>query len=336
MQRYLFCTLLQIVCWVSLVGSLGVMTGCAGAGAATPQPSPSPTATPDAAHISTNPASLDFGSIAVGAQKTIPMTITNTRGSAGTVAQINASGAGFSISSSSSVPFSLAAGQSATLNVTFAPLSGGPFSGSVSFQISGGPPPPAEALTGSGVAAGQLSVNPASINFGSVPVGTTQTQSGSLTAGGTSIAVSSASWNGAGFSLSGITFPVTVPAGQSVPFSVSFTPASAGASSGSVSFVSNATNSPGVESLSGSGLPAHSVSLSWSASTSTIVGYNVYRGTQTGGPYTKLSASPQAATTYSDKSVLAGLTYFYVVTAVDSSAQESSFSNEFQALIPTP
>ena len=36
--------------------------------------------------------------------------------------------------------------------------------------------------------------------------------------------------------------------------------------------------------------PQHTVSLSWAASTSTVVSYNVYRGTQSGGPYAVLNS----------------------------------------------
>jgi fibronectin type 3 domain-containing protein len=67
-----------------------------------------------------------------------------------------------------------------------------------------------------------------------------------------------------------------------------------------------------------------------------VVGYNVYRGTQSGGPYTKLNSSPVSATTCTDSSVKAGQTYFYVVTAADSSNVESAYSNEVSASIPSP
>ncbi len=182
-------------------------------------------------------------------------------------------------------------------------------------------------------ATGQLGLSPTNMNFGTLTVGNSASQAGSLTATGTSITVSSASWNGAGYSLSGITFPVTLPAGQSIPFTVTFDPQTAGTSTGAVLFISNASNSPASESLTGSGVSPHRVALSWSPSPSTVIGYNVYRGTQTGGPYTRLNASVQAGTTYSDTTVLPGTTYFYVVTAVDSSSQESPFSNETMAVI---
>jgi fibronectin type 3 domain-containing protein len=108
--------------------------------------------------------------------------------------------------------------------------------------------------------------------------------------------------------------------------------------SGTVTVTSNATNSPISISLSGTGTQAvaHSATLTWTASTSSVVGYNVYRSTISGGPYTLITGSPVAGTTFTDTSVQAGVTYFYVVTAVDASGNESAFSNEALATVPTP
>lgn len=81
----------------------------------------------------------------------------------------------------------------------------------------------------------------------------------------------------------------------------------------------------------------HTVTLNWTASTSSnVTGYNVYRGTLAGGPYTKLTASPIVGITYTDTTVLAGLTYYYVTTAVNSSNVESGYSNQAQAVVPVP
>jgi fibronectin type 3 domain-containing protein len=79
------------------------------------------------------------------------------------------------------------------------------------------------------------------------------------------------------------------------------------------------------------------VDLSWDASSSTgITGYNLYRGSKTGGPYSKINSVLDAATAYTDNSVTAGLTYYYVTTALDTAGMESSYSNEVPATIPTP
>ena len=78
----------------------------------------------------------------------------------------------------------------------------------------------------------------------------------------------------------------------------------------------------------------HSVALSWDASTSRVVGYNIYRGVASGGPYTKLNTSANASTAYKDNSVQSGQIYYYVTTAVDSSNVESVYSNQVTASIP--
>jgi fibronectin type 3 domain-containing protein len=77
--------------------------------------------------------------------------------------------------------------------------------------------------------------------------------------------------------------------------------------------------------------------LGWTASTSTgVTGYNVYRGNASGGPYTVLNSSLVGSLTYTDSTVQAGQTYFYVVTAVDSTGAESTYSTQASGAIPTP
>jgi hypothetical protein len=81
--------------------------------------------------------------------------------------------------------------------------------------------------------------------------------------------------------------------------------------------------------------PQHKVSLTWLASTTpTVVGYNMYRASVSGGPYTKLNSSLISSTNYVDSSVENGKTYFYVATAVDSGGIESTYSNQASANIP--
>jgi len=95
--------------------------------------------------------------------------------------------------------------------------------------------------------------------------------------------------------------------------------------------------SKGGECITGAGAIPHAVSLNWNASTSPLVaGYNVYRGTTSGGPYTKLSSSLISGTTFADKTVVAGKTYYYVCTAVDTTNNESVDSNQASATVPSP
>jgi hypothetical protein len=195
------------------------------------------------------------------------------------------------------------------------------------------PSPPATAANG------QLSSAPGSVAFGSVGVGASSKQTVTFSnAGSGSLTISQAAVSGTGFTMTGQTFPVTLSAGQTSSINVQFAPTVSGSTTGRVSVVSNATNSPTTIALSGTGvqLIAHSAALSWTASTSVVTGYNVYRGTVSGGPYTLMNASLAILTNYADNTVLSGQTYFYVVTAVDANNVESGYSNEVSAAIPFP
>jgi len=184
----------------------------------------------------------------------------------------------------------------------------------------------------SGTGARGLTITPAAEPFGKVVEGTSLIQGGTLRAAGASVAVSSATINNSLFVLGGLTFPVTVPVGQGVPFTVTFSPVGKGAASGTLSFVSNAENSP-KQALSGDGIPPYSVRLSWIASSSQVSGYNVYRH-QSGGKYKKINSSLVVGTTYTDGAVNQGSTYYYETKAVDSSGLESAPSNQATAVIP--
>ena len=185
------------------------------------------------------------------------------------------------------------------------------------------------------VAAGKLAVSPRTLNFGEVAVGTAKGQSVTLTAGDASIIVRSAAWSGEGYSVSGIVFPTTIPAGQSAHLSVTFAPQSAGSAPGNIQFVSNAENTPQV-AFSGNGMqePVHSVILTWHSPAGAVIGYNVYRGTAAKGPYTKITGSPEPNVTFIDASVAGGETYFYIATAVYEDGKESKNSNQVQITIP--
>ncbi len=288
--------------------------------------------------LSANPTSLSFGSVQVGNTASLSETLTNTGGTAVTISQANVTGAGFSITGLT-LPTTLNAAQSVTFTVKFAPASAGAVTGNLAILSDASNSTLNIALSGTGAAAGQLSVSPGTLNFGNVVVGVGLPLNGSLTASGASVTVTSGSSNSSEFVLSGITFPKTIAAGQSASFTVTFTPNASGATSASLTFLSNASNSPTVETLTGTGQAPqpHSVDLSWTASQSPgVVGYNIYRGSVAGGPYSKVNSTLDANTTYTDNTVTAGQTYFYIAKAVDGNDVESGPSNEVQAVIPTP
>ena len=323
--RYAGCGAFVVLIGMFLIGCSGTKVGSTS--------TPTPVA---AGTLSASSASLNFGNVAVGRSKSMPLTLINSASQSATiqVSQVNVSGSAFS-TTGTALPVTLAAGQSVVLNVAFQPTSGGAANGSISVASTASNPSMTVALSGTGLASGQLGVSPSSMSFGNVTVGSNQSQTGTLTAGSAGVTVSSASWSGTGFSLSGLSFPVTLQAGQSVPFTVTFTPQSSGTASGAVSFLSNATNSPGNESWSGSGVQTaqHSVALSWNPDPSGVQGYYVYRGGQSGGPYAKISAL-QPGTAYTDTNVVSTQTYYYVVTALGTNSVESGYSNQAVATIP--
>jgi len=107
------------------------------------------------------------------------------------------------------------------------------------------------------VNATQISVVPTSVSFGNVVTGNTNTQTIKLTNSGTAnLTLSQAPVSGNGFSISGLTLPLTLNPGQSTNFNVAFAPVGAGSASGSVSVVGNASNSPLAIPLSGAGVAA--------------------------------------------------------------------------------
>lgn len=77
----------------------------------------------------------------------------------------------------------------------------------------------------------------------------------------------------------------------------------------------------------------HQIALQWNVGPNDA-SFNVYRGTQTGGPYTKIASGVTGGTTsasFNDTSIVAGTKYSYVVTAVDPTGVESAPSNEATA-----
>lgn len=279
--------------------------------------------------VSASPANLSFGNKAIGTSTTLPIVLTNTHTHALTLSGIQTLGSEFSVSGPS-FPLSLGGGQSVTLQVTFAPSNTGLSGGNV--FVSG----PALNLplqgTGTSTKGPLLSVSPATLNFGKVLVGQTGTQAAVFTATGGSVTISSAASSSAQFSIPGATFPIQIAAGQSVQLNVTFTPKAAGGASASLTFQSNASDAQATEAAAGTGT-APQVSLGWSASTSPVKGYNVYRGTAP-GQYSKLNNAVDPNTSFTDATVAPGTTYYYAATAVSPSGQESAFSAPVEIAVP--
>jgi hypothetical protein len=278
--------------------------------------------------------------VAVGRRKLQAVTITNWSNSNITLSQVITQGKDF-VLSGLELPLTLASGESFTFSGVFAPRSRGSRSGTISFvsDVAGVSSPMLRLqLAGVGTDAGWLTVDPARMNFGTVQVGSSASQGGTLTAVDGEVTISFVSISNPEFVLGGLSLPVTIPAGGSQGFMVTFTPQAVGTASASLYFLDSGDSPLAVESLTGTGTVSqggHSVDLSWNASTSQdVIGYNVYRGTTSGGPYSKINSVLDPNLAYTDVSVTDGMTYYYVTTAVDSNNQESVYSNQAQAIIP--
>ena len=74
------------------------------------------------------------------------------------------------------------------------------------------------------------------------------------------------------------------------------------------------------------------INLAWDAvPDADLYRYEAYRARASGGPYTKVANVPAPTTEYTDWSVSTGITYYYLVLAVDTSFNKSGYSNEIEA-----
>lgn len=183
--------------------------------------------------------------------------------------------------------------------------------------------------------ASTVTATPPFLAFGDVKIGNKSTLPVVLTNTGTStVSITKGVVQGLGFSVTGVKLPIVLGAGQQYTVNITFIPPADGSYTGDVSG-SNSTGQVVSVSVNGNGTQSgYSVSLSWAPSSSQVVGYNVYRGNQAGGPYAKVNSTVDPVTSYIDDTVLAGATYYYVTTSVASNGQESGYSNQTEAQIP--
>jgi uncharacterized protein (TIGR03382 family) len=220
------------------------------------------TATPA---IALNPTSLNFQTVTVGASKMLGTQVQNAGTAALNVTGVSSCpGTPGSVTWAPAVPFTVAAGGSATVNVTFAPRTAGALPASACLTVaSNDPAKPTVNLGISGTAAGvagpAISLDPASLDFQTVVIGaprklTTRVHNaGDAALDLTSIALCGGtptllSWTPAG--------PVSVAPGASLTLSVLYTPAAAGAlpAGSCLAVASNDPANPTVDlSVSGSG-----------------------------------------------------------------------------------
>jgi hypothetical protein len=289
-----------------------------------------------------SPPSMTFASQALGTTSSAQAaTLTNSGGTTLNITSIALTGANASdFAQTNTCGSSVAGGANCTISVTFTPSVTGTEAASLSVSDDASSSPQTVSLSGTGTAT-VVSLSATSLGFGNQSVGTTSTaqtltlsNTGNAALSITSLALTGA--NASDFAQTN-TCGSSLAAGANCTIVVMFTPSVAGTEAASLSIADNSSGSPQTVSLSGAG--THDVILSWTASTTPgVVGYDVYRGTTSGGPYpTELNSSPINGTTYTDETVQAGQTYYYVVTAVASDdVTQSADSNQASAPVPSP
>jgi hypothetical protein len=302
---------------------------------------------PAAAKISIVPASVDFKEVVVGQKNSQTLQISNTSNELISFEALRVLGPGFTLSPIKT-PLTLPAGKSFRVTLVFSPTKESPAAGSLALSSSDLEAPVSVPLAGSGEkAAPQLQSHPSSLNFGAVAVRTTSTQTVNLkNTGNVPLTINSAALSNPAFSTAGLSSGVSLAPGQSLEFKLAFRPTGNGSVSGTLSIGSSSLASPVKLAISGAGASAttstpspvsgHSVSLVWSPSTSSVVGYHVYRGTLPGGPYSRVTPNTIGGPDFSDTTIASAGRYYYVVTALNSAGEESAFSNEAAVDFPNP
>jgi hypothetical protein len=313
-------------------------SGCVGVTSA-PKTSSLQPSTSSATSISVTPASISFGSVPLGSTASQSVTISNEGTSNLTITQAAASAAGVTITGVN-LPLVIDAGKRSTFDVVFAPKAAGTLAGHVSIMSNVSTTPSTISVSGIGMAStAVLSASVPALNFGSVIIGKSSALTVKLTnVGNSNVTISKVTVSGANYIATGVSAGLILSPGQSATVDLTFSPIGAGSFSGNVVIASNATNSPSTITLSGSSAAqavTHSVTLSWTPSTSTVAGYNVYRSAVSGGPYSKLDSSVVATDGFVDSNVQAGQTYYFVVRAVTGAGVESVDSTQVSVTVPT-
>jgi hypothetical protein len=205
------------------------------------------------------PNPVAFGTVPIGQTATSKVSLLNQSSAPIAIAQLSIAGQSFSLVSQSNVPINIAAGATYNFDIGFMPQQTSTYSGQLTATSAGGATVAQVPITGAGgggsTSTPTLTISPASLAFGNVGVNTASTLPVTLTSTGTApLTINSAASTGTGFTISGVTLPVTLNPTQSVTLNVQFDPAAAGAVTGQVTIQSNSsTNGTAMIGLTGTG-----------------------------------------------------------------------------------
>ena len=211
--------------------------------------------------LAVSPASIDFGDVMVDMNSSSTLSLENTGDESLEINSVTLGGdtpAQFSHNFTSTI--TLAPGATSSIEVTFEPGSEGAKSATLSLGHTGTNSPVVVALQGNATSStqpGELSVSPASVDFGSQVVGTTSdptiltlTNSGETALNVTNVTLGGGDASSFGHNFSGT---VALNPGQSTTVETTFSPDSEGSKEATLFVEHNGSNNPFVVSLQGTG-----------------------------------------------------------------------------------
>jgi hypothetical protein len=277
------------------------------------------TAAPVPPAIGMSPMSLSFTSQAGANPATQTLTVSNTGG--GTLSWSASDSAAWLALS----PASGTGNGAVTASVATGTLTAGSYSGTITLSATGATSVTVP-VTFTVTAATTINLSPSSLSFAATQgAANPANQNIALTnSGGTLnwtvsddaswLAVSPASGSGS----SALTTSVNTAGLTAGTYNGTLTVSAAGASSKTVA-VTLTVSTPATSSTT----------LTWNANTeSDLAGYKIYRATTSGGYGAPIATAPGNITTYIAGGLQSGTTYFFVITAYDSTGNESPRSNE--------
>jgi Abnormal spindle-like microcephaly-assoc'd, ASPM-SPD-2-Hydin len=288
-----------------------------------------------AQQLQCEPCSHAFGKVEVGSSSSFSIQLTNTGRWYLRILTKSKQGSEFRFGYFP-LPITLRPGKTIQVPIVFKPTAAGHVTGT--FRLVSTALDKSLSIPVEGTGSPGLTVSPSKLDFGNVTVGQSATLSTTLAASNGNVTISSDQVTSPEFSIHGLSLPVTILSGHSIQARIRFTPKQSGTAPAKAGYFGNAVDSPAVEQLTGTGVAptAHSVGLTWQETDPSVVGYDIYRGKIHGAPYQRINTALEASTNYTDYTVLAGTTYYYVTTAVDGAGKRSAYSNETKAVIPSP
>jgi len=243
-QPFMNCLVLLLV--LLLIYGCGAGTQDATRQQATPHVSPT---------ISVESSALPFGDVNLGTSNLETVVVSNVGPTNLVISQARIAGSAFSISGLT-MPLAIAPGQRAPVVICFSPTLAGSATGTISLFSNARNSPTVIALSGNGLASrSEINVNPLSLLFGDVYLGSTSTQTVTVSnTGTTELSISQAKLSGSGFSISGFNTPFNIRSGESKSFNVSLAPVACGNLRGGITLVGIDANVLATIALSGNGI----------------------------------------------------------------------------------